>query len=161
MRVALATVVDCAVEPRAHDVVQGIDRRLEQGDLNQLALSSMMFAAIPLEAQECGHDAAEKLLRGQHIGDRPADLLRSAVRVSSDVHKAAHCLNREVKSCLLRPLRVCRVPGYLPVDQPRLLEAQGLVIKSKLGNLRWNEVLDQDVGLASQLSDNGLTLGLL
>src|SRR6185437_1503120 len=129
-------------------------RRLQHGDVDELPLAGL----VALE-QRAGDTEGCGCAR-QHIADRKARARRAALYVAGDRHDAAHRLHLAVIAGAVALGPGLAETAYRAINQLRIDRRERLVADAELVHHARAEILHHDVGLFSELLDDGNRLGL-
>jgi hypothetical protein len=130
------------------------DLRIQQREVDELAFTGAVAV------MQGGEDADRRVKPGEDVGEGDAAFHRSAARLAvgsaCHAHDAAHTLNHEIVAGPLGVGACLAEAGYRTVDQAGIEAAQGFIIESELLQAADLEVLDDHVGLAGEIAEEGL-----
>src|SRR5258706_2506575 len=133
------------------------DDRIEQGEVDVLS------GAGALAVRDGRGDGQARVHPGEDVGDRDADLLRTAaglaVALTGDAHEAAHALEDEVVAGAVRARAGLAEPGDRAIDDARIYFPQVFVSESVFREPADFVVLEQHVAFPRERARNPLALG--
>jgi len=145
-----------------YQVVHVHDRHHGNGRIEKRCVDPLSFACA-LAVRERGEDRDSRVHAGHEIRDGDASLLRPAagevVALAGDAHEPAHALDDEVVAGLIGVRPVLPESGDRRVDDARVDRAHAPVIEAVFRKPVDLEVLDDDVGAASEIENELPPLG--
>lgn len=94
---------------------------------------------------------------GEHVDEGDADLRRSAFTLPGDAHEAADRLHQQVIVGKFRAVAPAE-PGDGAVHEPRVVQAQGVLVEPELLHHARADILDQHIGCRRQPPSRGQSL---
>ncbi len=131
------------------DIGQKMQAAVEQRDVDRLS------AAGPLAREQRGEDRLDGIRAGCEVDEGDAEPHRIAVGLARDRHEAGLGLHHEVIAGTICERRRAPVARDRAMNEPRVARAQAFIGEAKRLEAGGAEVLDEYVGLAGKLRQNG------